>query len=79
MPYDEDLANRIRELIADDPDVTEKRVHAGPARSTSSPAASGSSSARAIRPSVERRVLRVPASSRSIVEGASSARVARRT
>jgi hypothetical protein len=27
IPYDEDLANRIRELIADDPDITEKRVH----------------------------------------------------
>ncbi|MDQ3434803.1 MAG: TfoX/Sxy family protein, partial [Actinomycetota bacterium] len=29
MPYDEDLANRIRELIAGDPDVTEKRIFGG--------------------------------------------------
>ncbi len=29
MAYDEDLANRIRELIADDPDVTEKRMFGG--------------------------------------------------
>jgi TfoX/Sxy family transcriptional regulator of competence genes len=29
MPYDEDLANRIRELIARDPDVTEKRMFGG--------------------------------------------------
>ena len=29
MPYDEDLANRIRELIAAEPDVTEKRMFGG--------------------------------------------------
>ncbi|HEY3020676.1 MAG TPA: TfoX/Sxy family protein [Solirubrobacteraceae bacterium] len=29
MPYDEDLANRIRELIAADHDVTEKRMFGG--------------------------------------------------
>lgn len=29
MPYDEDLANRIRELIAGDSDVTEKRMFGG--------------------------------------------------
>jgi TfoX/Sxy family transcriptional regulator of competence genes len=29
MAYDEDLANRIRELIAGDPDVTEKRMFGG--------------------------------------------------
>lgn len=29
MAYDEDLANRIRELIADDPDVTEQRMFGG--------------------------------------------------
>jgi TfoX/Sxy family transcriptional regulator of competence genes len=29
MAYDEDLANRIRELIAADPDVTEKRMFGG--------------------------------------------------
>ena len=29
MAYDEDLANRIRELIADDSDVTEKRMFGG--------------------------------------------------
>ncbi len=29
MPYDEDLANRIRELIAGDPDVTEKKMFGG--------------------------------------------------
>lgn len=29
MAYDEDLANRIRELIADAPDVTEKRMFGG--------------------------------------------------
>jgi TfoX/Sxy family transcriptional regulator of competence genes len=29
MAYDEDLANRIRELIASDPDVTEKRMFGG--------------------------------------------------
>jgi len=29
VAYDEDLANRIRELIADDPDVTEKRMFGG--------------------------------------------------
>lgn len=29
MPYDEDLANRIRELIAGDPDVTEKQMFGG--------------------------------------------------
>jgi hypothetical protein len=29
MPYDEDLANRIRELIADEPDLTEKRMFGG--------------------------------------------------
>jgi TfoX/Sxy family transcriptional regulator of competence genes len=29
MAYDEDLANRIRELIARDPDVTEKRMFGG--------------------------------------------------
>jgi TfoX/Sxy family transcriptional regulator of competence genes len=29
MAYDEDLANRIRELIADDPEVIEKRMFGG--------------------------------------------------
>jgi len=29
MAYDEDLANRIRELTAGDPDVTEKRMFGG--------------------------------------------------
>jgi TfoX/Sxy family transcriptional regulator of competence genes len=29
MPYDEDLANRIRELIAHEPDVTEKKMFGG--------------------------------------------------
>jgi TfoX/Sxy family transcriptional regulator of competence genes len=29
MAYDEDLANRIRELIATDPDVNEKRMFGG--------------------------------------------------
>jgi TfoX/Sxy family transcriptional regulator of competence genes len=29
MAYDEDLANRIRELLAGDPDVTEKRMFGG--------------------------------------------------
>lgn len=29
MAYDEDLANRIRELIASDPDVSEKRMFGG--------------------------------------------------
>jgi TfoX/Sxy family transcriptional regulator of competence genes len=29
MAYDEDLANRIRELIAGDPEVTEKRMFGG--------------------------------------------------
>lgn len=29
MGYDEDLANRIRDLIADDPDITEKRMFGG--------------------------------------------------
>jgi TfoX/Sxy family transcriptional regulator of competence genes len=29
MPYDEDLADRIRELIAADPDVTEQRMFGG--------------------------------------------------
>jgi TfoX/Sxy family transcriptional regulator of competence genes len=29
MAYDEDLANRIRELIAADPDVTEQRMFGG--------------------------------------------------
>ncbi len=29
MPYDEDLANRIRELVADEPDVTEKKMFGG--------------------------------------------------
>ncbi|MEA2217744.1 MAG: hypothetical protein QOJ35_370 [Solirubrobacteraceae bacterium] len=29
MAYDEDLADRIRELIADDPDVTEQRMFGG--------------------------------------------------
>ena|SRR5947209_8825695 len=29
MPYDEDLANRIRELIAAEPDVTEKKMFGG--------------------------------------------------
>jgi TfoX/Sxy family transcriptional regulator of competence genes len=29
MAYDEDLANRVRELIAGDPDVTEKRMFGG--------------------------------------------------
>jgi TfoX/Sxy family transcriptional regulator of competence genes len=29
MPYDEDLARRIRELIAAEPDVTERRMFGG--------------------------------------------------
>jgi TfoX/Sxy family transcriptional regulator of competence genes len=29
MAYDEDLANRIRELIAGDPDVTERKMFGG--------------------------------------------------
>ena len=29
MAYDEDLANRVRELIAAEPDVTEKRMFGG--------------------------------------------------
>ena len=29
MAYDEDLANRLRELLADEPDVTEKRMFGG--------------------------------------------------
>jgi TfoX/Sxy family transcriptional regulator of competence genes len=29
MAYDEDLANRIRELLADEPSVTEKRMFGG--------------------------------------------------
>jgi len=29
MAYDEDLANRIRELVADEPGVTEKRMFGG--------------------------------------------------
>jgi hypothetical protein len=29
VPYDEDLANRIRELIAADPDITEQRMFGG--------------------------------------------------
>jgi TfoX/Sxy family transcriptional regulator of competence genes len=29
MAYDEDLANRIRELISGDPDVTEKKMFGG--------------------------------------------------
>jgi hypothetical protein len=29
MSYDEDLANRIRELIAEEPDLTEKRMFGG--------------------------------------------------
>ncbi|MQA74883.1 MAG: RNA methyltransferase [Solirubrobacterales bacterium] len=29
MAYDEDLANRIRELIADDPEVSEQRMFGG--------------------------------------------------
>jgi TfoX/Sxy family transcriptional regulator of competence genes len=29
MPYDEDLAHRIRELIAAEPDVTERRMFGG--------------------------------------------------
>jgi TfoX/Sxy family transcriptional regulator of competence genes len=29
MAYDEDLANRIRELIADEPDLTERRMFGG--------------------------------------------------
>jgi TfoX/Sxy family transcriptional regulator of competence genes len=29
MAYDEDLANRIRELIEDEPDVTERRMFGG--------------------------------------------------
>ncbi len=29
MAYDEDLANRIRELIAADPEVTEKKMFGG--------------------------------------------------
>jgi TfoX/Sxy family transcriptional regulator of competence genes len=44
MPYDEDVANRIRELIAADHDVTEKRMFGGLAflvRGNMSVAASG--------------------------------------
>src|SRR3954464_14172631 len=44
MGYDEDLANRIRELIAGEPDVTEKRMFGGLAflvRGNMSVAASG--------------------------------------
>ena len=29
MAYDEDLANRIRELIADEPNLTEKKMFGG--------------------------------------------------
>jgi TfoX/Sxy family transcriptional regulator of competence genes len=29
MAYDEDLANRIRELVAGDPDITEQRMFGG--------------------------------------------------
>ena len=29
MPYDEDLANRIRELVAGEPAITEKRMFGG--------------------------------------------------
>ncbi len=29
MPYDEDLANRIRELLADEPDLNEKKMFGG--------------------------------------------------
>ena len=29
MAYDEDLANRIRELIAGEPDITEKKMFGG--------------------------------------------------
>ena len=29
MAYDEDLANRVRELIADEPDLTEKKMFGG--------------------------------------------------
>ena len=29
MPYDEDLAHRIRELVAGEPDVTEQRMFGG--------------------------------------------------
>lgn len=29
MAYDEELANRIRELLGDDPDVTEKKMFGG--------------------------------------------------
>jgi len=29
MPYDENLANRIRELVASEPDVTEQRMFGG--------------------------------------------------
>jgi TfoX/Sxy family transcriptional regulator of competence genes len=29
MPYDEDLASRIRELVAGEPDVTEQRMFGG--------------------------------------------------
>jgi hypothetical protein len=29
MPYDEDLAHRIRELIAEEPDLTEKHMFGG--------------------------------------------------
>jgi len=29
MAYDEDLANRIREILATDPDITEKRMFGG--------------------------------------------------
>jgi TfoX/Sxy family transcriptional regulator of competence genes len=44
MAYDDDLANRIRELIAGEPDVTEKRMFGGLAfliRGNMSVAASG--------------------------------------
>jgi TfoX/Sxy family transcriptional regulator of competence genes len=44
MAYDEDLANRIRELIAGEPDVTERRMFGGLAfliRGNMSVAASG--------------------------------------
>ena len=29
MPYDEDLANRLRELLADEDDITEKKMFGG--------------------------------------------------
>ncbi len=44
MPYDEDLANRIRELVAAEPGITEKRMFGGLAflvRGNMSVAASG--------------------------------------